>query len=275
MDKAHISTEAQLHRTERQLNKLYNQLHRDIVNDINPYWDDLLIEDEEATHGQRLRYAERNGTLDAVIAIVVARIVSTNEQATNIINDGLSGVYGTNYDYWQAEFLKWYPDTHTLVKPMIPNKDKLIEQMQNRYDKRAYDHATDFKYVSKDVRKAVIDGIKRGESIPNIKKRIKSIGEGHSKRSLMATARTETGRFMNIARTDAYKELEKLGAKITRVWIATHDSRTRDTHAHMDGERAGVDEEFSNGLLYPCDPRGEAEETINCRCTTIAEVSWN
>ncbi len=32
------------------------------------------------------------------------------------------------------------------------------------------------------------------------------------------------------------------------------------------------DETFPNGLLYPGDPSGPAEEVINCRCTLMHEI---
>ena len=50
-------------------------------------------------------------------------------------------------------------------------------------------------------------------------------------------------------------------------WIATADSRTRESHVELDGEVVGINEPFSNGLDYPGDPAGDAAETINCRCT--------
>jgi hypothetical protein len=34
----------------------------------------------------------------------------------------------------------------------------------------------------------------------------------------------------------------------------------------LDGERIGVDEYFSNGLLFPGDAHGRPEELYRCRC---------
>jgi hypothetical protein len=30
--------------------------------------------------------------------------------------------------------------------------------------------------------------------------------------------------------------------------------------------RIGINEPFTNGLMYPLDPTGAADEVINCRC---------
>lgn len=54
---------------------------------------------------------------------------------------------------------------------------------------------------------------------------------------------------------------------VKKRWKATKDSRVRDSHSALDGETVGIDERFSNGLLYPCEPGGAPEETINCRCS--------
>lgn len=34
----------------------------------------------------------------------------------------------------------------------------------------------------------------------------------------------------------------------------------------MDGETVPIDAKFSNGLRFPRDPDGPADEVINCRC---------
>jgi hypothetical protein len=41
----------------------------------------------------------------------------------------------------------------------------------------------------------------------------------------------------------------------------------RDSHQAMDGETVGIRDLFSNGLRWPGDPRGSAEDNANCQCT--------
>ena len=52
-----------------------------------------------------------------------------------------------------------------------------------------------------------------------------------------------------------------------KIWVAVSDSRTRHTHSYADGEERPIDMPFSNGLMFPGDPNGPAEEIINCRCS--------
>ena len=40
----------------------------------------------------------------------------------------------------------------------------------------------------------------------------------------------------------------------------------RRDHRRMDGETVPIDAKFSNGLRFPRDPDGPADEVINCRC---------
>ena len=61
-------------------------------------------------------------------------------------------------------------------------------------------------------------------------------------------------------------DASKDGIILDKQWLATKDERTRDSHAHLDGEIRKWNERFSNGLRYPQDPQGEVGEVYNCRC---------
>jgi len=84
----------------------------------------------------------------------------------------------------------------------------------------------------------------------------------------MRIARTETTTAMNTAMDVA---AEQTGIMIEKVWIASIDDRTRDSHADLDGVQVPKNEPFrtsnGNSLDYPGDPNGRPEEIINCRCT--------
>ena len=85
---------------------------------------------------------------------------------------------------------------------------------------------------------------------------------------------TESNRVMNDAAYAQSMSLQADGQDVYKIWIATLDDRTRDTHAELDGEKIRPDEEFvtSDGdrALSPGNFR-EASNNINCRCS-IAEV---
>ena len=42
----------------------------------------------------------------------------------------------------------------------------------------------------------------------------------------------------------------------------------------VDQEIRNIDEPFSNGLMFPCDPNGSASEVCNCRCALLQRATW-
>jgi HK97 family phage portal protein len=58
------------------------------------------------------------------------------------------------------------------------------------------------------------------------------------------------------------------GGLRTKTWVV-NSSNPRDTHLRMDGETVGIRERFSNGMRFPGDPAGGAENNANCRCSVF------
>jgi uncharacterized protein with gpF-like domain len=81
---------------------------------------------------------------------------------------------------------------------------------------------------------------------------------------------------MQAAKDEAFRQAVEAGEvsreQITKVWNATGDNRTRDSHADMDGQEVPLDQPFVTPsgaqLMYPTDSSlgALAEETIQCRC---------
>lgn len=94
------------------------------------------------------------------------------------------------------------------------------------------------------------------------------------------------GRAHTIARTETHMaagygmqaQASQVQFPIKKIWVAVEDNRTRETHSFVDGTELPMDDYFDVGddrLLYPGDPDGSPEETINCRCTLIYEPAGN
>lgn len=89
-------------------------------------------------------------------------------------------------------------------------------------------------------------------------------------------ARTESIGALNGGRADGQAQIAaQLGGTWEKMWVATFDTRTRDSHRKAEGQRVpapgGL---FSVGdggarMAYPGDPSGPPEEVIQCRCTTV------
>lgn len=87
-------------------------------------------------------------------------------------------------------------------------------------------------------------------------------------------ARTEGHRVQCQSGMDACYKAKEKGADVVKQWDAALDKRTRDSHARVDGEIRELDKPFSNGLMFPGDPDGEAAEVINCRCALLQRAKW-
>lgn len=67
----------------------------------------------------------------------------------------------------------------------------------------------------------------------------------------------------------ATQEAGRQSGAATKTWHTGPNAR--DSHAAMDGERVGLDEEFSNGMKYPGDDDDPAE-VAHCNCVT--SIDW-
>lgn len=148
---------------------------------------------------------------------------------------------------------------------------ELVKRLFSKFTRRRYDKQTDRQYVSDEILNALKEGIKQGKSIPNLAKRVQSVSN-RSRNSAITTARTETTRIQSRSRLDAFDRARLLGIMVDNEWVATADSRVRDSHAAVSGEVVADGELFSNGLRYPGDSDGPPEEVINCRCTLVPVI---
>lgn len=124
-------------------------------------------------------------------------------------------------------------------------------------------------------------GLRDGADIDTVSARIDAIlttsGSERWRNRAVTVARTETMGAVNAglwraAQIDADTRGDVAPFK---VWLATDDNRTRPTHRSADGQRTLLTEPFVVGgarLLFPGDPRGPADEVINCRCVILPVV---
>ena len=130
---------------------------------------------------------------------------------------------------------------------------------------------------NKKVKQAITKGFIKGDSYQQIAKELGSIG-GKNASQMMRILRTEGGRASSKGYLRAESEVESaaanLGLGINNKWVATLDSKTRDTHQSLDGTLGDKEGLFYSGGGNAEAPRmfGIASEDINCRCTLVPEV---
>lgn len=127
------------------------------------------------------------------------------------------------------------------------------------------------KKLIKDCHKIIKIETEKGTSIQKMSKILRDKFNIDKNRSKLI-ARTESHRVREESTYKGYLTNTVNGISQKIQWLATKDSRTRDTHMNLDGKFADKDLFFysSNGGMthYP-GGFGIAAEDCNCRCTTI------
>lgn len=116
------------------------------------------------------------------------------------------------------------------------------------------------------AREQLVLGHREGESPGQLATRIRNVTGVSDARSLMI-ARTEVHAAYEAG---AYEQALFVDPTATKTWLATNDSRTRETHRVANGQRVPINQSFEVGdsaLRFPGDPLGEPGETIGCRCS--------
>lgn len=125
----------------------------------------------------------------------------------------------------------------------------------------------------KRIRMHIAQGIMSGEGYSKIAKALRD-DLGMAKAQSVRVSRTETGRALSQAGLDSAMVAKDNGINMKKRWYATKDTRTRDTHRHLDGTSVDIENNFhSSGCVGPA-PKlfvgvASAKENINCRCKLL------
>ena len=296
-DAGYNETEKELKRLERELRKEYQKAANEVQGKLNDYMNKFVKEDKlmyakvqsgaitEREYKQwRVRHIAIGERWDNLRVELANDMTNADKIARNIVNGYMPEIYAVNFNYatFQMEqaaaintnFVMYNRNSvNRLIKKnpdLLPKpSEKLLARIRRGEVQR---------YNQQSLQSALIQGLLQGESIDKLAKRVAvDVGEKNYN-SAVRNARTMVTGAQNGGRLDAFKRGEEMGIEQEKMWLATHDSRTRDTHRELDYQQIPIDEAFANGLMYPADPDGEPAEVYNCRCsmrTVIKNVSRN
>jgi len=120
------------------------------------------------------------------------------------------------------------------------------------------------------IRNKTQTAIRKGLSVEKLKNEIGKVAKFSEFRADMV-ARTETSSAYVMGTYEGQQALGEFGP-IEKVWYASLDARTRETHFLMHEKYAPINQPFNvNGspMMVPLDPAGPAEEVIQCRCVVL------
>lgn len=291
-DLGHKLTDKELEKLERRIAKLYREAGKELQATIDAYFEQFKKRDEEmealigtAQNGKewteadykqwRLNQIGRGERYQAMRDKVAHRMTDANAVAVSYTNDATPGIYSLNRNYsaytieqvaGNVGFDLW--DEQTVKRLMVEQPDLMPYYPPKRALKRGIDLAYGKKQITASVTSSILQGKSIKHMADDLQKRITTM----SRDSAIRTARTAVTGAQNAGRMDSYVAAEKMGIKLKKEWLATLDSRTRHSHAMLDGEQVAQDKEFSNGCRFPGDPQGPPWEIYNCRCTLVAAV---
>lgn len=197
---------------------------------------------------------------------------NANAEAVLIVTKRKMNVFAENYNYAAYKLEKMarggvsfniYNDK--AVAKLLKENPKLLPEW--KIDKRK-----DYSWNRKKVENCITQGIIQGKPIGKITNDL-VVNLCTTNDSKMQTfARTAMTGAQNAGRQAQMEDAEEMGIKVKKRWVATLDSRTRDTHQRLDGQEVDIDEPFKIDdyeIDYPGDPNGDPEMVYNCRCTMV------
>ena len=281
-DNAHRITDKKLEEMEKRLSAIYSRAEKEIQKTADEYFSKFAKQDEakrklleqgkitedeyKKWRKNKIMYGKRFTEMKEQCA---KQLLNVNETALAYVNDQLPEIYALNYNALAKSvdgvggYVFALLDANTVKHLAMADKSLLP------YKK--LDPSKDIPWNMKKINTETLQGIIQGESMGKIAKRIRNVQEMNRTQAIR-TARTIVTGAENKGRQDSYSRAEADGIILQKEWIATNDSRTRHSHAVLDGAIVDQNKKFDNGLMYPGDPSGRPEEVYNCRCTVAAVV---
>ena len=281
-DKAHRLTDEKLEEMEKRLSAIYSRAEKEIQKTADEYFSKFAKQDEakrklleqgkiteeEYTKWRKgkVMYGKRFTEMKEQCA---KQLLNVNKTAIAYINGELPEVYALNYNAIESAVDGVGGYSFTLLDADTVRNLAVTDTSLLPYKK--IDPAKDIPWNMKKINAETLQGILQGESMDKIAKRIMNVQE-MNKTQAIRSARTIVTGAENKGRQDSYARASADGIILQKEWIATNDSRTRHSHASLDGAIVDQDKKFDNGLMFPGDQSGRPEEVWNCRCTVAAVV---
>ena len=285
MDYASNYTEKRQRILELRLRRLYNQTRIELEQDLKQFTDkkenrskelkkqiDEGKIDEQEYQDWLARQVFKEKQWQTKINDLTEKLQYANEQALGYVRHEQVSVFSENANYQAYELEN---DTKSAYSFDIYDEitvQKLLDEQPNLLPKRKIDKTKDQKWNRTNISNSVAQSIIKGDSIDKLAKRIATQVSETNKKAMLRYARTAMTAAQNAGRIETLERAVDMGIDVLKEWLATLDSRTRDSHRHLDGQRQKIDKPFRSELghiRYPGDPTANPADVYNCRCTMI------
>lgn len=287
-DPGTLATKNGLTAVERRLRKLYANARKELTQTLRDFNLRFARQDNE----MRAKLAEgtiteteyktwlrntvfRGKEWDAKVNHCTDILAQSNRQALNIVRGRQIDVFAENMTYQAFELEKGAGISYGFGAYSRETVGKLLKDQPELLPRKILNGVKDKAWNRDKISRIIGESIVKGDGIPDIAKKIGDQLAVQDAEAMTRYARTAMTSAQNAGRVEMLHEAEEEGIHTRKKWRATLDNRTRDAHADLDGETAGVDEPFSarfNGrtveIMFPGDPNcDEPGMVYNCRCT--------
>lgn len=293
MDKGRIATDKELNKIKRRVSVVYSEAEKKATAKLEKYLDKYRAEDED------MRQQVEDGEIDEseyedwriqnimtgrdwkkTKSDVAEEYTKANIKAMDIVNIVVPVVFAINYNFMADKLTKEAKQKvskepkgeskqeeamRTLNIPKVTTKDYVKKGAKLAPTKKV-NIPKDKRWNERKMNSEVLKGIKNGESMNKIAKRLQNVTD-MTDAAAIRNARTMVTAAENGARQATAELLASKGIYTHKQWVAVGDERTRESHLDIDGEVVPYNQPFSNGCDYPGDPYGDLSEVYNCRCS--------
>lgn len=279
MDAAHIATDKELERIEKKLTEIYKQASKELGEKADKYFERFKELDQQKrilVDAGKMTEADYRSWRQGKIMTgehwkemqkqAAQRLTEADRIAVEYTNGRLPYVYALNYNS-VAEGLETRLNGYSFELVDEATVRNLAESDKTLLPYKIVDGKKAERWHAARVNAEVTQGILQGESIPKIAKRLRTNVGMTAKGSAVRNARTSVTSAENKGRIDMLHDARKKGVIVDKIWIAAHDSRTREAHLDLDGQQVPEDETFESMLgpiEYPGDPGADPANTYNC-----------
>lgn len=282
MDEGHKETDDLIEALEKKIARVYSQALREMKTKQAEFMEEFAKELDEMN--ERLKSGEiterefkdwledqnTNFTWRAnMIETLAGDLVEADKKAAEIIAEELPKTFVLNANYATYQIEQSIGVALSFALYDLDTVNELLEKEPDLLPKPNVDIEKDKRWNRQKLTSAITQSILQGEGIEDTAIRISSVAQMDAN-AAVRNARTMMTAAQNNGRQKSYERAKENGVEIQKEWVATLDKRTRRIHRRLDGERVGIDEEFSNGCRFPGDPNGKPGEVYNCRCTMKA-----
>ena len=288
-DKARKATDKRLEHMERHLSAIYSRTNKELTKKANDFFKRFKEADEkkrklvQAGQLDPKEYARWRRTQifqgehwSRMKENSAQMLLNTNKIATAYINGELPSIYVTNYNYSARDIERGC--SHAISFEMA--NEQTVKELTFAGDKsylpqRKIMPKKDKRWNMRKINAEMLQGIRQGESIPEIASRFQNVGVAN-RNSAIRAARTFVTTVENKARQDTAEKAVEKGIIVEKCWLTVADERTREWHMDAgadygsDNRSIPIDQPFIVGgedMMYSGDPAGSPKNIWNCRCS--------